>query len=68
MCIRGKTGKGSVNIVFIPVLKPHAHKLYIVRHCTNMVYEQIKIITNEMLTILFDKFHALLYILYYRSR
>ena len=28
----------SVNLAFIPVFKPHTHKLYIVIHCTNIVY------------------------------
>jgi hypothetical protein len=25
------------NIAFIPVYKPHTHKLYILRHCTGIV-------------------------------
>jgi hypothetical protein len=33
-----KLGKCSVNLAFIPVFKPHTHKLYILRHCTNSVY------------------------------
>ena len=27
-----------VNLTFIPVFKPHTHKLYFLRHCTNIVY------------------------------
>jgi len=27
-----------VNLAFITGFKPHKHKLYIVRHCTNIVY------------------------------
>jgi hypothetical protein len=27
-----------VNIVFILVFKPHTHKVYILRHCTTIVY------------------------------
>jgi hypothetical protein len=27
-----------VNLVFIPVFKPHTCKLYILRHCTIIVY------------------------------
>ena len=38
MCIWSKTGKGLVNLAFIPVIKPHTYKLYILRHCTNIVY------------------------------
>ena len=33
-----KLDKGSVNLIFITVFKPHTHKLYILRHCTNIVY------------------------------
>ena len=33
-----KMGKGSLNLTFIPVFNPHTHKLYILRHCTNIVY------------------------------
>ena len=33
-----KLGKGSVNLAFIPIFKLQAHKLYIWRHCTNIVY------------------------------
>jgi hypothetical protein len=28
--------KGPVNLVFIPVFKPHTHKLYILRHWSNI--------------------------------
>ena len=31
-------GKDPVNLVFIPVCNPSAQKLYIFRHCTNIVY------------------------------
>jgi hypothetical protein len=34
--------KSSVNLVFIPVFKPHAHKLYILRHCTYFVQLTIR--------------------------
>ena len=38
LCVFGtKLGKGLMNLVFIPVFKPHAHKLYILRHWTNIV-------------------------------
>jgi hypothetical protein len=30
-------GKDSVNLSFVPVFKPYAHKLHILRHCTNVV-------------------------------
>ena len=33
-----KLGKVSVNLTFIPVFKPHTHKLYIWKHCSNFVY------------------------------
>ena len=35
-----KLGKCLVNLTFIPVFKPHTHKLYtcILRHYTNIVY------------------------------
>ena len=39
MCIQHKNGERLyVNIAFIPVCKPHKHKLYSLRHCTNIVY------------------------------
>jgi hypothetical protein len=38
MCIRGKTGERLGNFTFIPIVKPHIHQLYILRHCTNIVY------------------------------
>ena len=28
----------SMDVAFIPVAKPHTHKLYILRHCSNDVY------------------------------
>lgn len=31
-------GKGLENLVFIPVLKPYAHKLYMLRHCGDIVH------------------------------
>jgi hypothetical protein len=37
-CFYCKSLFPSVNISFIPVFKPHTHKLYILRHCTNIVY------------------------------
>ena len=33
-----KIGKGSVNLLVAPVFKPHTYKLYILRHCTTIVY------------------------------
>ena len=38
MCIRPKTGENTVNLALIPVVKPHTYKLYILKHCTNIVY------------------------------
>jgi hypothetical protein len=35
--------KGPVNLVFIQVFKPHTHKLYILRHCIDIVYIEIVI-------------------------
>ena len=32
------TPKGSENLSFMAVFKPHTHKLDILRHCTNIVY------------------------------
>ena len=29
----------KVNLALIPVFKPHTYKLYILRHCTNIVYK-----------------------------
>jgi hypothetical protein len=26
------------NLAYIPVFKPHIHKRYILRHCTNIIY------------------------------
>jgi hypothetical protein len=38
LCVFGtKLRKDSVNFASIPVFKPHTHKLYILRHCTNIV-------------------------------
>ena len=31
-------GKDPMNLAFIPVCNPSAQKLYILRHCTNIVY------------------------------
>ena len=36
MCIRHKTWQGSVNLAFIKVVKPHTHKLYILKHCIDI--------------------------------
>ena len=33
-----KYGKDSVQLTFISVKKHHTKKLYILRHCTNLVY------------------------------
>jgi hypothetical protein len=38
MCILHETGERLVNLAFMPVFKPHTHKLDILRHCTNIVY------------------------------
>jgi hypothetical protein len=39
VCVFGsKLGNDSVNLSFVPVFKPHTHTLYILRHCTNIVY------------------------------
>ena len=38
-----KRGKGSVYLTFIPVFKPHIHKLYILRQCANIVYISIEL-------------------------
>ena len=39
LCVFGaKLGKDSVDLAFIPDFKPHAHKLYILRHCLNIFY------------------------------
>ena len=35
--------KGSVNLAFIPVFKPHSHTLHILRHCTDISDAQMNI-------------------------
>ena len=53
LCVFGaKLWKSSVNLTFIPVFKPHTHKLYILRHCTNIFY--IYCCTNVCLVKLFS--------------
>ena len=32
-----KTGKSTVNLIFVPVFKPDTHKRHILKHCTNIV-------------------------------
>jgi hypothetical protein len=36
MCIWHKTEKRSMNLPFIPLFKPYAHNLSILRQCTNI--------------------------------
>jgi hypothetical protein len=38
MCIWRKTLLSLGEPSFIPVVKPHTHALYILRHCTNIFY------------------------------
>ena len=53
LCVFGaKLWKSSVNLTYIPVFKPHTHKLYILRHCTNIFY--IYCCTNVCLVKLFS--------------
>jgi len=47
MFIWCKTGERLGEPSFIPVFKPHKHKLYILRHCTNIVYVFVNIPTSS---------------------
>ena len=38
MCIRCKTGEWLGEPRLYPCFKPHTHKIYILRHCTTIVY------------------------------
>jgi hypothetical protein len=51
-----KLKTGSMNLAFIPVFKPHTHKLYILRHCTNIVYIYMTII--DCLMSIFFKIYS----------
>jgi hypothetical protein len=43
LCVFGtKLGKGLMNLVFIPVFKPHAHKLYISIHQDLFLWVSLK--------------------------
>jgi len=48
MCICRKTRKSLVTLAVILVLKPHTHKLYILRHCTNIVYIYIFHLSTQL--------------------
>ena len=41
MCIGRKTVERFGDTAFIQVFKPHAHTLYILRHCLNIVYTYV---------------------------
>jgi hypothetical protein len=41
MCIGRKTVERFGDTAFIQVFKPHAHTLYILRHCLNIVYAYV---------------------------
>ena len=46
-----KLEKGSVNLVFIPVFKPRAHKLDILRHFTNILHTCFSIVLLKFIRI-----------------